>query len=91
MAIYDVVKVSLEEERSKLRKIFESHTAFKQVVFTKVDDTCYIAFNSDTNPEFTPYKGLKLSGLKVYKIYLRNDASSTSGASLEIVLIEEGG
>ena len=59
------------------------------LIVTKCDDAAKIRINDTSNDPISCYRNLKISGIKIDKIYLTNDASSVSGAEIEILIIEE--
>ena len=88
MKVYTVVKVDLTEPRSKFLLVFESESEeYKTLIFTRVDDDALVKLNDDMYPEFKPFQNLKIE-MPIKRIFVSNDQSSVTGATLEMILIK---
>ena len=86
MVAYKVIRVDLTERRSKFRLVFSDSITYSKIIFTRVDDTCYVKLDDDSNDDFQPYQGLKVE-TSFRAIYVSNPASSVSNATLEIIVL----
>ena len=59
------------------------------LIVTRCDDEAYIRINDTSNDLIYCYRGLKIKDIKMKKIYLTNEASTVTNATIEILLIKE--